>query len=407
MRRCIQSLFLVAILFNTLWLLPAAAQEGRGTIAGTVKDSQNGALVGALVEIQPTGKRTVSDNQGQYKITDVAAGEYTLSVTYVGFAGSSSTVMVAAGQTATVDPVLKVASQTEQVVVTAERLQGETEAINIERTADDIVQVLPLKVITSLPNTNVADAVGRLPSVTLERDEGEGKYVQIRGTEPRLTNMMINGIEVPSPEGQVRNIKMDAIPADLVDRIELSKTLSSNQDADAIGGTVNLVTKTAGEKATYSLDGEGGYTPIQGGRALGGFGGSAGKRFGMSKKFGVFLGGSYDHNTRGIDDMEPSQAIQLAEPQTNGQNVAYVSGADLRTYAYYRTRYGFDSAVDYNVRPGTNLYIKGFYSDFHDYGDVWLYSPSAGAITSVTGSTITFDNTSFVSYRHYIRRHEQ
>jgi len=56
----------------------------------------------------------------------------------------------------------------------------ETEAINIERTADDIVQVLPLKVITSLPNTNIADAVGRLPSVTLERDEGEGKYVSIR-----------------------------------------------------------------------------------------------------------------------------------------------------------------------------------------------------------------------------------
>jgi outer membrane receptor for ferrienterochelin and colicin len=114
-----------------------------------------------------------------------------------------------------------------------------------------------------LPNTNVADAVGRLPSVTLERDEGEGKYVQIRGTEPRLTNMMINGVEVPSPESQVRNIKMDAIPADLVDRIELSKTLSANQDADAIGGTVNLVTKTAGEKATYTLDGQGDTPPFR------------------------------------------------------------------------------------------------------------------------------------------------
>jgi len=64
---------------------------------------------------------------------------------------------------------------------------------NIERTADDIVQVLPLKVITSLPNTNIADAVGRLPSVTLERDEGEGKYVSIRGTEPRLSNVTVNG----------------------------------------------------------------------------------------------------------------------------------------------------------------------------------------------------------------------
>jgi TonB-dependent receptor len=397
----------VILLFNLLCMLPATAQEARGVVSGVVKDSNGGVLVGARVEIQPSGKSAVSDDQGQFRIPDVTAGQYTLTVSYVGFAASGTSVTVSSGQVATANVEMKVASESDQMVVTAERLQGETEAINIERTADDIVQVLPLKVIQSLPNTNIADAVGRLPSVTLERDEGEGKYVQIRGTEPRLTNMMVNGVEVPSPEGQVRNIKMDAIPADLVDRIELSKTLSANQDADAIGGTVNLVTKTAGEKATYSFEGQGGYTPIQGGRTLGGFGGSAGKRFGTSKKLGVFFGGSFDRNNRGIDDMEPTQNIQLAEPQTNGQNVSYVSSADWRTYEYYRTRYGFDSAVDYNVRPGTNLYIKGFYSDFHDYGDVWVYTPNAGAITSVTGSTINFDNTSNMSYRHYIRRPDQ
>jgi TonB-dependent receptor len=406
MRRLQLLLFVPVILLVHLFCMNAArAQEARGTISGVVKDSNGGVLVGARVEIQPTGKYAVSDDQGQFRIPDVAPGQYTLTASYVGFAPFSTSTTVAAGQVATADVAMTVASATDQVIVSAERLQGETEAINIERTADDIVQVLPLKVIQSLPNTNIADAVGRLPSVTLERDEGEGKYVQIRGTEPRLTNMMINGVEVPSPEGQVRNIKMDAIPADLVDRIELSKTLSANQDADAIGGTVNLVTRTAGEKATYSFDGQGGYTPIQGGRTLGGFGGSAGKRFGMSKKFGIFLGGSFDHNNRGIDDMEPSQAIGV-DPAT-GKNFAYASAADLRTYAYYRTRYGFDSAVDYNVRPGINLYVKGFYSDFHDYGDVWLYSPSAGAITSVNGSQINFDNTSSVSYRHYIRRPDQ
>ena len=221
MRRIQYLLLIPVILFSQiLFTIPASAQEGRGTISGTVKDSNGGVLVGARVEIQPTGKSAVSDDQGQFRIPDVTGGPYTLTVSYVGFALFSTSVTVVPGQVATADVALTVASQNDQMVVTAERLQGETEAINIERTADDIVQVLPLKVITSLPNTNVADAVGRLPSVTLERDEGEGKYVQIRGTEPRLTNMMVNGIEVPSPEGQVRNIKMDAIPADLVDRIE-------------------------------------------------------------------------------------------------------------------------------------------------------------------------------------------
>src|SRR6202049_2314700 len=216
MRRLQYLLFVPAILLVSLFCTNVArAQEARGTISGTVKDSNGGVLVGARVEIQPTGKSAVSDDQGQFRIPDVTGGSYTLTVSYVGFAPFSTSVTVAPGQVATADVALTVASQNDQRVVTAERLQGETEAINIERTADDIVQVLPLKVIQSLPNTNIADAVGRLPSVTLERDEGEGKYVQIRGTEPRLSNLTINGVNIPSPEPNVRNIKMDIVPSAL------------------------------------------------------------------------------------------------------------------------------------------------------------------------------------------------
>ena len=426
MRKFKHSIFIAVILLSVIWLVPVRAQEARGTISGTVKDSANGVLVGALVEIQPSGKRAVSDDQGQFRIPDVAAGQYTLATTYVGFSASSIPVTVAAGQGANVDVAMKVASETDQVIVTAERLQGETEAINIERTADDIVQVLPLKVITSLPNTNVADAVGRLPSVTLERDEGEGKYVQIRGTEPRLSNMTVNGVSVPPLEASVRNVKMDSIPANIVDRIEVIKTLSANEDANAIGGTVNLVTKTAGEKATYDFDGTGGYTPIQGGRTLGGGGGTVGKRFGEKKQLGILFGGTVDRNNRGIDDLEPGQAIG----NFNNQNFEYVNTEDRRTYAYYRTRYGLDAAVDYNPSPNSSVYMKGFYSDFHDYGDVWVYTPNAGStIKSVNGPLVTFDDAiacqainqgadvgnpganpcspgSF-QYRHYVRRPDQ
>src|SRR6202158_2468194 len=117
-------------------------------------------------------------------------------------------------------------------------------------TADNIVQVLPAEVIVSLPNTNIADAVGRLPSVSLERDEGEGKYVQIRGTDPRLSNVTINGVNVPPPEGGVRNVKLDVIPSDLVASIEVNKTLSAKQDGDAIGGGGKLGGKDAGDGAS-------------------------------------------------------------------------------------------------------------------------------------------------------------
>jgi TonB-dependent receptor len=402
--------------------IQATAQGGKGTIAGTTKDSANTALSSALIEVQPLGRKAVSDDQGQFRLSDIPVGQYTVTVSYVGFAPFSTTVEVEAGQTANVDAVLKVASQNDQVMVTAERLQGEAEAINIERTADDIVQVLPAKVINSLPNTNIADAVGRAPSVSLERDEGEGKYVQIRGTEPRLSNVTINGVNVPSPEGTVRNIKLDAVPANLVERIEVFKTLSASQDADGIGGTVNLVTRAAGEKATYNFGGQGGYTPIQGGRTLGGFDGTLGKRF-EDKKLGILLGGTFDRNNRGINDLEPAQGT--GTNPANGNPIAVVGTEDLRSYSYYRTRYGFAGGVDYNLKPGTNLYIKGLFSDFHDFGDTWVYTPSAGnTIKAVNGSQITFDNaadcaavlaadpTSSCSpgsyaYRHYIRRPDQ
>jgi len=325
---------LVLSLFSSFGSTPTTAQAGKGTVAGTVKDQANATLSSALVELLPLGRRAVSGDQGQFLITDVPAGDYTLNASYVGFSEFTATIRVQAGQTVNVDPILKVASQADQVMVTAERVQGEAEAINIEKLSDNIVQVLPERVINSLPNTNIADAVGRLPSVSLERDEGEGKYIQIRGTEPWLTSVTINGVNTPSIEGNVRNIKLDAVPADLAERIEVFKTLSAEQDADGIGGTVNLVTRTAGEKATYSLGGTTGYNPLQNGLWRGGFNGVAGKRFGVSRKLGILFNGTWDQTNRGIDDAEPAET-----PTTfNGQELAYTSTADYRSYNYYRTR---------------------------------------------------------------------
>src|ERR1700704_2040551 len=404
MRRIKCSLFIVVTLLNVLYLVPIGAQEAKGTISGTVKDPAGGVLVGALVELQPTGKRVVSDDQGQFRILDVAPGEYTLTASYVGFSLFTTTVKVAPGQVATADVAMQVASQNDQVIVSAERLQGETEAINIERTADDIVQVLPLKVITSLPNTNIADAVGRLPSVTLERDEGEGKYVSIRGTEPRLSNVTVNGVNVPSPESNVRNIKLDVIPAALVDRIEVYKTLSANQDADAIGGSINMVTKTAGEKPTISLEGMGGYTPIQNGRWLDSFNGSIGRRFGESKKLGLMFSATYDWNARGIDDVEPDQTTA----SVNGTNIAFVDKYDTREYQYYRTRYGFAGGLDYRLGAGSTAYLKGLYSDFHDFGSTYVYTYRGGDPTAPTSGGITpLNSGGSMRYREYIRRPDQ
>ena len=364
------------LILSTLSITSAFAQAGKGTISGRAVDTAGGILPGAQVELQPRGSSSVTNDQGDFTLSNLAPGSYTVTVSYVGFAPFTSKVTLEPGQLARIDAVLKVASKNEEVTVIADRPHGEAEAINRQRTSDNILQVLPSDVITALPNANIADAVGRLPSVTLERDEGEGKYVQIRGTEPRLNNVTIDGITIPAPENSVRQVKLDTIPADIVESVEVNKTLSANQDAEAIGGSVNLVTKTAGDSPTISINGIGGYTPILGGRGADQFGVTVGQRFGAQKKLGVLFGGTYDYNGRGINDIEPSPTAGSASP--------HYDSIDLRDYKYYRTREGFAGSTDYKLGPDSGLYARTFYSTFQDYGEKTVYTLNDGSDPSLS-----------------------
>ena len=346
------------------------AKGGNGSIRGRVTDSAGGVLQGAVVTLAPKGGNAVTDGEGRYTISGLVAGDYTVSVKYVGFSVFTKNVTVASEQAARLDATLEVAGQSEQILVTAERPRGEAEQINRERTADNIVQVLSSEVITSLPNANIADALGRLPSVTLERDEGEGKYVQIRGTEPRLSNTTIDGVNVPSPESGVRQIKLDTLASDLVESVEINKTLQANMDGDGIGGSVNLRTKMAGQRPTVMLEGLGGYTPIIGGRGADQFNATMGMRFGAEKKLGVLIGGTYDWNGRGINDIEPSPTVTSLSP--------HYDSIDPRDYMYYRTRWGLSGSGDYRVNNATSLSLRGFYSTFRNWGQKWVFTLNDG-----------------------------
>src|SRR5262245_12772105 len=372
----------VLILLLCLSLSPsdARAQERAGSVTGLVTDAEHYVLPGARIEMQPQGQTAVSDQEGRFTIQSVKPGDYTVTVSYVGLLSLTKTVSVQAGQIARLDAMLQVPDVKEEVTVRAERPRGEAAAINQQRTAANIMQILPAEVITSLPNTNVADAIGRLPSVSLERDEGEGKYVQIRGTDPRLSNLTINGVHVPSPESGARNVKLDIIPSDLVGSMEVNKTLSANQDGDAIGGSVNLVTKVPGEKPYVTATAIGGYTDIIGGRGLDQFAGTLGTRFGADKRWGLLAGGSYHWNGRGIDDIEPSPDVV----DLGSGPVPVFTAIDLREYRYYRTRVGAAGSLDYRGRPGTTAYVRGLFSNFQNYGDRWVYAPGAGDFLTPT-----------------------
>ena len=344
----------------------------KATLSGTVKDSSGAILQGARIDLEPAAQPSVSNGQGEFLLNDLTPGTYAVKVTFVGFETYSTSVTLPPGQVARVDVTMKVASNTQQVQVYAGREYGEAEAINRTLAADNILQVLPAEVITSLPNANIADALGRMPSVTIERDEGEGKYVQIRGTEPRLSNTMVDGVTIPSPESGVRQIKLDTIASDLVESVEINKTLQANIDGDGIGGSVNLVTKTANEEPTIALYGVVGHTPIIGGRTVDQGGGTIGKRFGADKRLGVLIGGTYDYNGRGINDIEPVPTTSSLTPHYDSQ--------DFRDYIYNRTRWGGTGSVDYKLNNSSNIGGRFLFSTFRNWGNKWVFTLNDGSI---------------------------
>jgi outer membrane receptor protein involved in Fe transport len=249
-------------------LLGGAATGDKGTptgsVSGTIKDAVGAVLQGAQIVLQPTATSVASDAQGTFVIPTIAPGIYTVTVSYVGFDKMVTTIVVRAGQTATLNATMNVASANQQVIVSA-GLFGDAAAINEQRTSANILDVQTDTQIQSLPNANVADAIGRMPGVTLQRNEGEGQYVQIRGTEPRLSNTTIDGVIVPGPDPEVRQVDLDTIPADIVGSLAINKTLSANQDGDAIGGSVDVRIKQAtSDQPTFNVEGIGGRRNPQG-----------------------------------------------------------------------------------------------------------------------------------------------
>ena len=372
------------------WILPLLllssmgyAQATKALITGVVADSSGAALQGASIRLLPLTITGTTDNVGEFTLPEVAAGHYTLTVSFVGFKAYSQEINVTAGQTLNLPITLSVASQSQEIMVTADGVHGEADAINTTRTADNIIQTLPSQVIMSLPNANVADALGRLPSIVLYRIEGEGVYIQVRGTEPRLTNITVDGITIPAPEPTVRQVRLDVIPSDLVDSVQINKTLSANMDADGIGGSVNLITKSASEHPMLNLFTDGGYTPIMNGRYAGEAGGTYGQRFGKSKKFGLLVNGSYDYNGRGIDNIQPA-----LDPYSTFAQPFYDDDT-IREYRYYRDRAGFDATADYKMNDNTNFSATGIYTDLKDWGDKWYYEPVSNPLPSTGGTPAT------------------
>jgi TonB-dependent receptor len=260
---------------------------------------------------------------------------------------------VTAGATATWDPVLSLAAQSSSVTVSSDPdLVGQARALNDQKNSINLINLVASDQIGSFPDPNAAEAVQRVPGIVVQRDQGEGRYVLIRGTEPRLSATTINGERIGTTENTSRQIPLDTIPADLMGAIEVTKVLTPDMEGDSIGGRVNLITKRAPTTRHIALTlGSGFNTLVK--DDIKDYSGTYGQRL-LGGKLGFIASGNFYQNNRGSQDLEPAYT-----------NLA-LSSLDFRDYVLTRTRTGGAWDVDYKLNPGSELFFRGLRTEYED-----------------------------------------
>lgn len=360
MRRNFTVILITGILAFFSFSLPVLGQAN-GQITGKVVEAEtNMGLPGANIVIKGTSLGAASDLQGKYIVPRVPAGSYTVEVTYLGYQTETVELTVYSGQSVVQDFSLEQTSLAgERVVVWGARAKGQALALNQQKNAPNIKNIVASDQMGRFPDASAPEAVQRIPGISVQRDMGEGRYIQIRGGAPRMTAVTFNGERVPSPEGDDRQIALDAVPVDVLESIEVSKAITPDMDADAIGGAVNLITKRAPESPLFQVETAGGFAPIREKFSPNGSM-TYGNRF-AEGKVGLLLSGSASRKNFGADNVEPDYELEDPGPADD-----QLKELQVRHYTLWRARLGGTAMLDYKLNENSFLYVSGIYTELQD-----------------------------------------
>ncbi len=315
----ILSLFVFAALPLT------ALGQDTGSVSGTVTNADNGNYMpGASVQLEGTSIRGFTNHQGQYRLVQVPAGSYTLNVSYLGWDDASVPVTVSAGVTTEQNVALGSDVVVLEEFIIESIVAGQARSINQQRMSDTITNVIASDAIGRLPDATVGEALMRLPGIGVDKDRGEPQDITIRGTLPEWNSITLNGERIPSVGSLTggrdrRRVRLDAVPADLISEIEVTKAVTPDMDADAIGGNVNLKTKSPTELTERILSGkiQYGYNDFVDSNAYG-FNVTYGDRYGPEKKLGLVLGANFNFTNNGVFNpiIEYDTVDELVDPDT-------------------------------------------------------------------------------------------
>lgn len=333
--------------------------QDHGRLVGIITDINGNFLPYANIIVEGRSIGTISDEVGKFSL-ELELGSYVLVVQYLGYLETNLEVTIKENETTTVTVILKEnAQELDGTVVYGKIARGQAKALNEQKNADNIKNVVSYEQFSKYADRNAAEALQRIPGVALSRDQGEGELISIRGLSPRFNAVQVNGTRIPSPDPDTdRAVGLDLLQADLMESIVVNKTLTPDMDGDAIGGTVNFNLKQAPDKPILNASVSGGFNQQDSefeeyGKDLQSYSVVMGKRF-LNNKIGLIGAGSYYKTNRGslLDQYTYTDdtSLDIEEKRNNDYDVKRVRyGLMLSPDIQFNENNGLKLLFNYNV----------------------------------------------------------
>ncbi|MCD9033946.1 TonB-dependent receptor [Luteimonas sp. Y-2-2-4F] len=337
-----------------------AAAGAPGTVSGRIKEASRGVyLDGAVVTLN--GTQAVTED-GSFRIGGVAPGRYTLRVDYLGFQGREIEIEVGDERGVRLEIALQSTAAVNMgtVEVRASR-DAQALALNQQRASGNYVNVVSADLLGQFPDANLAESTQRIPGVSIERDQGEGRYVNVRGAPLEFTSVSVDGVQLSAPNAARRAVELDTIPSDVIAALEVTKALTPDMDGDAIAGNINIRTQSALDRDGPTLRASVGLGEYQ----LGGgdnqrANATLGNRFGADRNIGVLVSASTSKAGRFTDNVETAFF-------RNDDGDILPEVTEIKDYEGERTRTGVTGRFDFRLHDDHLLYFIASGSRFKDH----------------------------------------
>jgi TonB-dependent receptor len=357
-----QGIFLLTfIALYFLMCLPLSAQTGTGGLRGKIIDTEGLQLIGATIYIDAINMGTIADVNGNYQLMGIPSGIHNVRFTYVGYEDDIREVEIIRGDILVLDIRLALATTGMAEVVIYGQAVGQHAAIQQQLNASGIMNSVSAEKLRELPDVNVAEAIGRLPGLMVERNRGEGQKIIIRGLAPKYNTISIGGNMVPSTSPDDRSTDLNMISPEILGGVEVLKANTADKDADGLGGTVNLTLREAPSGLQVNAGLQSGYSGHSGN--ISNYRGTLhmSNRF-FDNKLGVMLSGNAEMAERNSDRFRVSYTVQGVPDYEAGQTFIkpWITSAEMQANIEDRTRAGGSLLLDWKLSPATTIKSNNF-----------------------------------------------